>query len=82
MIFLNAPEFDVVLQWRGRQERKTFKAAEGMDTQQLTRFIQHFERLTRQSMERLPTLAGVVLELDGNQKLFAAFIDSYGTIFD
>lgn len=73
VVFLKAPGLASITQWRGRQEIKTFKSGEGMNVQQLTRFIQHFERLTRQSMERLPALADVVLELDGNQKIIRSF---------
>ncbi|WP_206675320.1 hypothetical protein [Mariprofundus sp. NF] len=69
LVFLKVPGFDAVTQWRGRQESKTFKTGEGMNALQLARFIQHFERLTRQSLEKLPELADVVLELDDNQKI-------------
>ncbi|NWF35494.1 hypothetical protein [Mariprofundus sp. KV] len=69
LLFLKVPGFDAVMQWRGRQERQTFKAGEGMETQQLTRFIQHFERLTRHSLEKLPGLADVVIELDDQQQI-------------
>ena len=73
VVYLKIPAFDSILKWRGRQERQTFnqscKPEEGMNAEQLTRFIQHFERLTRHSMEKLPELADVMLELDGQQKI-------------
>ena len=74
LVFVKTPGFNSVLQWRNAQELKTFKAheEEGMNTQQLTRFVQHYERLTRVSLERLPDLADVVLELNGDQQITRA----------
>ncbi|WP_232710052.1 hypothetical protein [Mariprofundus aestuarium] len=71
VVFLKAPGFDSVLQWRSRQEAKTFRThqEEGMNSQQLKRFIQHYERLTRVSLDNLPELADVVLELDDAQRI-------------
>ena len=78
LVFVKAPGFNSVLQWRSAQEHKTFKAheEEGMNIQQLTHFVQHYERLTRVSLERLPGLADVVLELNGDQQITRAIYKS------
>ncbi|WP_198507405.1 hypothetical protein [Mariprofundus ferrinatatus] len=71
LIFLQPPGFDCVVKWRSAQERRTFidRQNDGMNTQQLIRFIQHYERLTRHSMEHLPELADVLLEIDHAQRV-------------
>jgi len=40
-----------------------------MDRQQLQRFIQHYERLTRHGLEVLPAIADVVFELTDEQTI-------------
>jgi hypothetical protein len=37
-----------------------------MDSEQVARFVQYFERLTRESLVSLPDYADFVLELDDN----------------
>jgi len=68
LVFLKAPDFETVYAWRGGQEQKLREsaphAAHLMDQAQLTRFIQHFERLTRYSLETLPDIADVVFDFD------------------
>lgn len=69
LVFLQAPGFDVVLDWRLRQERqlraRASTDARGVMTDaQVTRFIQFYERITRMNLERLPAAADVVLEYD------------------
>ncbi len=71
LIFLKAPNYDSVYRWRFEQERKlaavnSDKATNIMDTQQLEQFMQHFERLTRANLARLPAVANVVIALDDN----------------
>jgi len=59
-IMLRAPTFDCVFAWRREQERKLAatlapeRAALLMDDVALHRFIQHYERITRQCLEVLP----------------------------
>jgi len=66
LAILQAPSFDVVLNWRDQQERalRRRQAARAQTTQQLKRFLQHFERLSRQALKRLPALADLRLILD------------------
>lgn len=68
LVFLRAPGFDAVHRWRLEQEQKLAARTTGnpsklMDSTQLTRFIQHYERITRANLETLPGRADVVLWL-------------------
>ncbi|OUS05557.1 hypothetical protein A9Q90_06330 [Gammaproteobacteria bacterium 54_18_T64] len=75
LIMLQAPDFASIRRWRWRQEEKL--AAQGMSSQgsalmdrpTIERFIQHFERLTRQSLKQLPPGADILFELDSNQRI-------------
>ncbi len=71
LIFLCAPNFRAVHRWRLEQEKKlaAIMPADAsciMNSKQLARFMQHYERLTRENLAVLPTTADVVLELDDN----------------
>ena len=69
LAILQAPSFDVVLKWRDEQERALRKrnAARAQTTQQLKRFLQHYERLSRQALAKLPALADLRLVLDAKR---------------
>ena len=69
LAILQAPGFDVVLKWRDEQERALRKrnAARAQTTQQLKRFLQHYERLSRQALKKLPALADLRLVLDAKR---------------
>ena len=69
LAILQAPSFDVVLNWRDQQERALRKrhAARAQTTQQLKRFLQHYERLSRQTLKKLPALADLRLVLDAKR---------------
>lgn len=64
LVYLAVPDFNQVYQWRAVQERK-LKAAQsrGMQEDELQRFIQHFERLTRHMMSDIPAQADWVFEI-------------------
>lgn len=67
LLMLHAPDFDQVYRWRGLQEeklRQSAGSAAGMDSTQLARFIQHFERLTRHCLNTLPQQVDAVFYLD------------------
>lgn len=63
-IFLRAPTFDVVLQWRREQEDGLARqrGEPGMTEIDLRRFVAHYERITRWMLEDKP--AELVIELD------------------
>jgi D-glycerate 3-kinase len=76
-IMLRAPTFDCVLAWRREQEHKLAatlppeQAAMLMDDTALRRFIQHYERLTRQCLEALPDNVHHLFELNGARAITA-----------
>ena len=72
LVFLSAPDFDCVLRWRTEQEEKLADRTNERETRvmthvmtqvQIERFIQHYERITRQNLKQLATRADVRLEL-------------------
>jgi D-glycerate 3-kinase len=68
-IFLQVPSYEKVYEWRGLQESKLATAnkdnkAGVMNESELKRFIQHYERITRQCLKELPSRADVVIRLD------------------
>jgi D-glycerate 3-kinase len=75
LVFLKAPDFAKVYEWRQRQEDKLAARVTGeaakrvMNPAQLKRFIQHYERLTRHGLATLAQRADVVFELTGNQTI-------------
>lgn len=77
LIMLQAPSFDCVYRWRRLQEAKLIASrASGqgiMNRQELDRFIQHFERLTRHCLQTLPARADVLFSLDETQKVNSAY---------
>lgn len=74
LVLLKAPDFECVYKWRLEQEQKLADKvgadAEGiMDEQQIARFIQHYERLTRHNLHVLPQEADLVLTLDRDHQV-------------
>jgi len=66
-IMLKAPDFEHIFEWRRLQEQKLREDARPgqhdriMNDEQLKRFIQHYERISRHTLETLPNTADVVL---------------------
>jgi D-glycerate 3-kinase len=79
LVLLAAPGFEVVAGWRLEQEetlRRRIEAAGGdpsglMDEAAITRFVQHYERLTRHILHEMPARADLVLPLDEHRQLRA-----------
>lgn len=69
LIYINIPSFDKIYEWRGVQEQKLAKnhlnipQKKVMPQQELTRFIAHFERITRLLMQTMPQKADLVLQM-------------------
>ena len=66
LVFMSAPDFDCVLRWRTEQEEKLAACTSARETRlmtksQIERFIQHYERITRQNLRSLATSADVRL---------------------
>jgi len=66
LIVLQAPGWDIVRRWRGEQEQELVArhAPLAMDAATMTRFLMHFERLSRHALATLPALADTVVEYD------------------
>lgn len=65
LIFLAAPDWEVVAEWREQQEAELRqRAPAAMSPAEVTRFIQHYERLTRWMLAELPDRADLSLRLD------------------
>lgn len=69
LIFLQAPGFDAIRRWRFQQEKQLAEmsgttSTSLMDANEISRFIQHYERLTRENLRVLPDQADVIFILD------------------
>ncbi len=77
-VMLQAPGFDCVFQWRLEQEQKLarFRDARGgrriMDEEQMARFIQFYERLTKTCLSQLPRLVHYLYVLDETRGIRAS----------
>ena len=75
LILLKAPSFEQVFNWRNLQEIKLRKREQNsagvMSEEQLLRFIQHYERLTRHCLEVLPRKADVVYVLNNKHRIIS-----------
>jgi len=76
LVVLQAPSFDCISQWRSLQETKLRDKLilngqdlnATMDEQALSRFIQHYQRLTEHGLKLMPTIANYVIELDAQHR--------------
>ncbi len=76
LFFIKIPHFSKVLEWRGIQEKKlalTNPKNNVMDKNDLLRFIQHYERITRSCLIELRIIADTIIELDDNHQIKAVF---------
>lgn len=69
LVMLRVPGWEAVHDWRAQQERETAAAAPDgraplLEPAALQRFLQHYERLTRHTLQTLPERADALLELD------------------
>ncbi len=76
LIFIGAPNFDAILRWRLEQEEKLAASAPSgssgvMNKQQIVRFIQFYERLTRANLAALPEKADFVFRLDDSHAIIS-----------
>jgi len=72
--FLQPPDFSVVPRWRWQQEQN-LQAAQpdrsSMSRAQLERFVQYYERVSRQALRTLPGLADRLIALDEQRRIIA-----------
>lgn len=73
--FLQPPDFAVVPRWRWQQEQN-LQAAQptrsSMSRAQLERFVQYYERVSRQALRTLPERADQVVVLDEQRRIVSA----------
>lgn len=74
LVFLKAPDFTAVLEWRREQEEKLSLAEHAdnsriMSNDEVSQFIQYFERITRDNLERLPENSDIVFEFDNAHQI-------------
>ena len=71
LLWLQGPGFEVVPEWRWQQE-VTLQTAntdrQAMTRPQVERFVQFFERVSRQALRTLPEIAERTIRLDANRK--------------
>lgn len=72
LLLLQAPSFEVVPGWRLDAERRALAGARpgamAMDAAAIDRFVQHYERTSRQALRTLPDIADRVIALDAQRR--------------
>lgn len=71
LLFLQPPGFETVPQWRWQQEQALQSRRVGphaMDRPRVERFVQLFERVSRQALRTLPGIADWTLRLDAQRR--------------
>jgi len=72
LVFLQPPGFEIVAEWRWQQQQALQAASPSspqMTRRELDRFIQHYERISRQALRTLPTLADDIVRLDASRRV-------------
>ncbi len=70
LLYLHGPGFDIVPEWRWQQEialQASDPARTAMARPQVERFVQHFERVSRQAWRALPAIADWPVALDSQR---------------
>lgn len=70
LLFLQGPGFEVVPDWRWQQEQTlqaTDPTRDAMTRAEVDRFVLHFERISRQALATLPTIAERTVRLDASR---------------
>jgi len=71
LLFLQGPGFDIVPRWRWQQEQALqarHPHRKAMTREQVERFVQFFERTSRQAMRTLPGIADRLVRLDAERR--------------
>ncbi|NOR51900.1 MAG: hypothetical protein GQ470_04705 [Gammaproteobacteria bacterium] len=73
LIMLEIPDYKKVLEWRTLQESKLKKGVNGenqiMGSEQIERFVMHFERLTRHILMEMPARADILLSINNRHQI-------------
>ncbi|MBB3062318.1 phosphoribulokinase [Microbulbifer rhizosphaerae] len=77
LVMLKVPDMECVLEWRRLQERKLrARHGNGMSDDEIARFVQHYERITRNLLAEMPSRADCVLELGGDHQIKRARLNN------
>ena len=71
LLFLQPPGFDIVPEWRWQAEQALHAddpSRPAMDRAGIDRFVQHYERVSRQALRTLPAIADTVIALDAARR--------------
>lgn len=76
LIFLKAPDFATVLKWRSEQEEKLTLTRQKdqshtMSNDDIARFVEYFERITRDNLKIMPDIADIVFEFNSDHQIFS-----------
>ena len=70
IIFLKAPSFKYILNWRSRQEKMMkLKNQKIIEKKEIKEFISHFEKITKWMMKTLTYKADMVIHINNLQKI-------------
>ncbi|SHF62153.1 D-glycerate 3-kinase [Microbulbifer donghaiensis] len=70
LLMLKVPSMECVLEWRRLQEQKLrARSGRGMSDDELARFVQHYERITRNLLDEMPARADCVFELGRDHQI-------------
>ena len=71
-IYIQAPSFTYILKWRSAQEKNNAiksKHKKFMKENDLKKFVDHYEKLTKWMMKTMPAKADMLIKIDKNQKI-------------
>lgn len=74
-IMLKAPNFEKIYEWRKLQEEKLKQTIQNseqsriMSSDELNRFIQHYERITRHTLNVLPSTVDIVIPIENDHSI-------------
>ena len=69
---MNAPSFELVSNWRSRQEKMNIsnhKNYTRMSKKEILYFISHYEKITKWMIEKLPNIADLVIDINNKQEI-------------
>lgn len=71
LVMLQAPDYAIVKRWRDEQEQalRRRSAPHAMSPEALSRFLMHYERLSRQALKELPARADLRIVLDEQRRV-------------
>ena len=84
LVFLQAPSWESVFIWRSRQEQQLAASTPDpqgsriMDTSQLRRFVQNYERITRLMLATMPGFADLNVELGVEHEILKVTLNTKG----